>query len=229
MKDPDTSAHTPVVQSPTAQPAARGRDRLPQGAKVNMGYTDNHVMQLDITTDGKLSPNFISRKGEFTSLYSYGKDNPNWQPAWVQPCPGGGHGIFFQVPPGRTIPAGTLIGVYSGRNNISLSLSFDTAQKLFQASDYVLAYQPGGYVVDGQNGQNISGPARCNDNFGKWNPIAHRMELFTKAPLQEGLYEALVNYNEPGKSSVYWTPERLSLLPPDSRERCIAYYRTQLP
>jgi hypothetical protein len=129
----------------------------------------------------------------------------------------------------------SLIGVYSGRDNISLSLSFDTAQKLFQASDYVLAYQPGGYVVDGQNRQNISGPARCNDNFGifncnfGWNPIAHRMELFTKAPLQEGLYEVLVNYNEPRKSSVYWTQERLSLLPPDSRKRCIAYYRTQLP
>jgi hypothetical protein len=73
---------------------------------------------------------------------------------------------------------------------------------------YVLAYQPGGYVVDGQNGRNISGPARCNDNFDMfncyfgWKPIAHRMELFTKAPIQEGLYEALVNYNEPGKSSV---------------------------
>jgi hypothetical protein len=67
-----------------------------------------------------------------------------------------------------------------------------------------------------------------NCYFG-WNPIAHRMRLFTKAQLQEGLYEALANYNEPGKSSVYWTQERLSLLPPDSWERRIAYYRTQLP
>jgi hypothetical protein len=189
-------------------------------------------MQSDITTDGKLPPYFILRKGEFTSLYSYGKDNPDWQPAWVQPshfCPGGGYGFFFQVPPGRRIPAGTLIGVYSGRDNISLSLSFDTAQKLFQESDYVIAYQPDGYVMDGQNGRNISGPARCNNNFDMfncyfgWNPVAHRMELFTKAPISERLYEALVNYNEPGKSSVYWTQERLSLLPPDSRERFIAY------
>jgi hypothetical protein len=128
-----------------------------------MGYTKNHAMQSDITTDGKLLPNFILRKGEFTSLYSYGKDNPDWQPAWVQPshfCPGGGHGFFFEVPQGRIIPAGTLIGVYSGRDNISLSLSFDTAQKLFQASDYVLAYQPGGYVVDGQNGRDIFDSAR---------------------------------------------------------------------
>jgi hypothetical protein len=49
-------------------------------------------MQSNITTDGKLPPNFISLKGEFISLYSYGKDNPNWQPVWVQPsqfCPGG--------------------------------------------------------------------------------------------------------------------------------------------
>jgi hypothetical protein len=141
----------------------------------------------------------------------------------------------FTTPVSSYATMTTLIGVYSGRDNISLSLSFDTAQKLSQASDYVLAYQPGGYVVDGQNGRNISAPARCNDNFDMfncyfgWNPIAHRMELFTKSPLREGLYKALVNYNEPEKSSVYWTLERLSLLPLDSRERCIAYYRTQLP
>jgi hypothetical protein len=125
---PETSTQASDVQSPTAQPVDRGRDWLPRGAKVNMGYTENHAMQSDITTDGKLTPNFISRKGEFISLYSYGKDKPNWQLAWVQPshfCPRGGYGFFFQVPPGRTIPAGTLIRVYSGRDNISPSLSFD--------------------------------------------------------------------------------------------------------
>jgi hypothetical protein len=142
-------------------------------------------MQSDITTDGKLPSNFISRKGEYSYM---AKTSPTGNRLGYNPShfyPGGGYGFFFQVPPGRTIPAGTLTGVYSGRDNISLSLSFDTAQKLFQASDYDLAYQPGGYVVDGQNGQNISGPARCNDNFDMfncyfgWNPIAHRMELFT--------------------------------------------------
>jgi hypothetical protein len=55
------------------------------------------------------------------------------------------------------------------------------------------------------------------------------MELFTKAPISEGLYEALVNLNEPEKASVYWTTEHLSLLPPASRDRCIAYYRAQSP
>jgi hypothetical protein len=186
----------------------------------------------------KLPPDFISRKGKFLSLYSYGKGSPDWQPAWVQPshfCPGGGHRFFFQVPKGRTIPPDTLIDVYSGRDNRAHSLSFEGAQKLIRASDYVLAYQPGGYVVDGQNGRNISGPAHCNDNFEMfncylgWNPVWNRMELFTKARISEGLYEALVNYNEPGKSSVYWTLERLSLLPPDSRDLCIAYYRAQSP
>jgi hypothetical protein len=71
---PQTSTQASDVQSPTAQPVDRGRDRLPRGAKVNLGYTENHAMQSDITIDGKLPPNFISRKGE---LYSYGKDKPN--------------------------------------------------------------------------------------------------------------------------------------------------------
>jgi hypothetical protein len=150
-------------------------------------------------------------------------------------CVPGGHEFFFQVPKGRTIPASTLIDVYSGRDNRLLSISFEADQKLFRASDYVLAYQPRGYIVDGQNGRNISGPARCSDKFKMfncyfgWNPVWNWMELFTKAPISEGLYEALMNYNEPGKSSVYWTPERLSLLPPASRDRCIAYYRAQSP
>ena len=50
------------------------------------------------------------------------------------------------------------------------------------------------------------------------------MELFTKAPLTEGYYEGLVNYNEPAKPSPYWTPERLLLLTPEARARCLAYY-----
>jgi hypothetical protein len=83
IEDISTAAHAPVVQSPAAQPTPSGRNRLPRGAKVNMGYTENHAMQSNITTDGKLPPDFISRKGVFTSLYSYGKDNPDWQTAWV--------------------------------------------------------------------------------------------------------------------------------------------------
>lgn len=185
---------------------------------------------------GKLPPEFVSRKREFSELHSYGIHD--YRPAWVQPshfCHGGGLGFFFQIPHGQILPAGTLIGVYSGRDNHNLSLSFAAAQKLFRTSDYVLAFPSGGYIVDGQNGPSISGPARCNDNFDMfncylgYNPVKKRMELFTKAPMSSGFYEALVNYNEPGQKSVFWTPERLSFLSPDARSRCIAYYRATSP
>ena len=224
------SSHGEEIR-PTSRPPQRNQP--PRATKVQMAHTANHSLLSDTTSDGKLPDSFVSLKGnkEYTKLHQYGPSD--WQPSWVQPshfCDGGGLGLFFRVPKGQTIPAGTMIGVYSGRDSFNLSITFAAAQKLFRSSDYVLSHQPAGYVVDGQNGPIISGPARCNDNFDMfncylgWNPNKKRMELFTKAPMSEGYYEALVNYNEPGKSSAYWTPERLRLLSPEARARCSAHY-----
>jgi hypothetical protein len=45
-----------------------------------------------------------------------------------------------------------------------------------------------------------------------------------KAQMSEGYYKAITNYDTPGKSPCYWTPVRLSLLSPETRSRCLAYY-----
>jgi hypothetical protein len=82
-EDHGSVTQVPLNQPSAAQPPPSGCGRLSRGAKVNMGYTENHAMQSNITTDGKLPSDFISRKGEFLSLYSYGKGNPDWQPVWV--------------------------------------------------------------------------------------------------------------------------------------------------
>jgi hypothetical protein len=73
----------------------------------------------------------------------------------------------------------------------------------FAASDYVLSDKPHRFVVDGQHNDVISGPARSNDNFDivncyfAYNPTLRRLELITRAPLEEGIYEALTNYDTP--------------------------------
>jgi hypothetical protein len=211
----------------------KGRQSLPRVAKVQMGYAEDQALCLDKSLAGKLPPGFKPQKHS-SLLHQHRSD---YKPAWVQPshfCPAGGQGLFFEVRPGRTLPAGTLIGIYSGRDNKTLKLSYKEARTRFQSSNYVMTYDPCQYVVDGQNGQRISGPAWCNDNFDmfnclfSWNPNLKRIELHTKAPLGEGYYEALVNYSDPGKKSSFWTDEKILLLPPESRARCIAYSRESL-
>jgi hypothetical protein len=59
-------------------------------------------------------------------------------------------GLFFQVPTGRTLSAGLLIGVYRGQDTALLKLTASEAQKRFRGSDYVISYGPGDYVVDGR-------------------------------------------------------------------------------
>jgi hypothetical protein len=91
--------------------------------------------------------------------------------------------------------------------------------------------------VDGQHNDVICGPARSNDNFEivncyfAYNPTLRRLELITRAPLEEGIYEALTNYDTPGELPAYWTAERLSYLSDEARARCsvlgarcLAYY-----
>jgi hypothetical protein len=82
-------------------------------------------------------------------------------------------GFFIQVPTGRTLPAGSLIGVYRDRDTTLLKLKASEAQKIFRGSDYVISYGPGGYVVDDrpavQKQKLICGPARSDENFDIFN------------------------------------------------------------
>jgi hypothetical protein len=54
------------------------------------------------------------------------------------------------------------------------------------------------------------GPARSNDNFDIFNcyfaykSTYKRIELFTKASMMEGFYEALTNYDTPGRAPCYF-------------------------
>jgi hypothetical protein len=150
--------------------------------------------------------------------------------SWVQPshfCEGGGLGLFFKVE-WRGIRAGARIGVYEGRCNNNRD-DYSAALERFAASDYVLSDKPHRFVVDSQHNDVICGPARSNDNFDivncyfAYNPTLRRLELITRAPLEEGIYEALTNYDTPGELPAYWSAERLSYLSVEARARCLAY------
>jgi hypothetical protein len=140
---------------------------------------------------GKLPPwGFIPRRDPNPALDTRDKDH-DYRHSWVQPshfCEGGGMGLFFSVPQGQVLPAGTLLGVYLGRSGESLKIKYKEALKLFRASEYVVDHSPFSYVVDGQHGNTICGPARSNDNFDivncyfAYNPLDKRVELFTNVP-----------------------------------------------
>jgi hypothetical protein len=115
---------------------------------------------------------------------------------------------------------GTFLGHYEGVDNGSLHLTYKEAMRHFRASDYVLADPPHHYVIDGapQDTGFICGAARVNNNFKvsnchfEFNTVCRRMELITTAPLQEGMYEVLVNYDTPGVPPCYWTTLRRARL-----------------
>jgi hypothetical protein len=140
----------------------------------------------------------------------------------------GGVGLFFEIPPGTSLPGGALLAVYYGRSNVTLQLKYKEAQKLFDTSDYLLSTSR--YIVHRQNGLAICGAARANDCFDlfncyfAYNPVKERMELLTKGPMGPGLYEALANYGPPGERSAYWNARRRLLLPYESTQRCLAYF-----
>ena len=155
--------------------------------------------------------------------------------SWVAPshfCSGGGLVLFFRVPEGRRLPAGTLIGVYTGRSNFDPKVPYATAMEAYADSDYVLAHPASRFVVDAMTPLTgvCSGPGRANDNFDmvncylNYNPARKRMELLTRAPLGPGVYEALVNYDHPDSPPCYWSATRRARLPPDSLARCLRYY-----
>ena len=165
---------------------------------------------------GKLPQSFVRTNVE----NSYIRGNTDYIHTWVQPshfyfCQGGGLGVFFEFLKRQTLQPGTLLGVYSGRSNKSAKLAYQEALIHFKTSDYVLAYGPARYVVDGQDGDTICGPAKTNDNFKivnsylNWNPVNKYMELITMGTLREVLYEALTNYDTP----CYWDKTRQDLLP----------------
>jgi hypothetical protein len=140
------------------------------------------------------------------------KETNSYRYSWVQPshfCKGGSMGLFFYVPRGKVLPTGTLLGVYLGRSGESLKIKYKEAQKLFRASNYVVDHSPSSYVVDGQNGNMICGPAHSNDNFDivncyfAYNPLDKQVKLFTNVPMLEGYYESLTNYDTPGKAPCY--------------------------
>jgi hypothetical protein len=90
-----------------------------------------------------------------------------------------------------------------------LKLTASEVQKQFHGSDYVISYGPGEYVVDGRPFKEqklICGPARSNDKLDifnccfVYNSTYKRIELFTKAPMTERFYEALTNYDTPGRA-----------------------------
>jgi hypothetical protein len=181
---------------------------------------------------GKLPWGFIPRRDPNPALHTRDVDH-YYRHSWVQPshfCEGGGMGLFFYTPRGQVLPAGTLLGVYSGRSDKSLKIKYKEAQKLFRASDYVVDHSPSSYVVDGKNRNTICGPARSNDNFDivnchfAYNPLDKRVKLFTNVLMSEGYYEALTKYDTPGKAPCYWSPLCLSFLSPEARPRCLAYY-----
>jgi hypothetical protein len=200
--------------------------RPKRSTRVNMGYTAELALLLDVSTMGRLPPSFqVNRVSEDVQ---YEQGSQDFKDSWVQPshfCEGGGLGPLER----RGLRAGARIGVYEGRCNKNMG-DYAAALVRFAASDYVLSNKPHRFVVDGQHNDVICGPARSNDNFDivscyfAYNPTLRRLELITRAPFEERIYEALTNYDTPGELPAYWTAERLSYLSDKARARCLAYY-----
>ena len=147
-------------------------------------------------------------------------------------CEDGGIGLYFYVPKGG-LRRGTLLEVYEGESNEDVNMSYAEAVRRWADSDYVLADVQHAYVV---NGYLSSGAARANESFGAvnsilyFNPSQRRGELLVAATIRiSGYYEALVNYTEPHKPSPYWTTRRVSLLPAETRAKCLQFYGSPAP
>jgi hypothetical protein len=139
-----------------------------RNSRVNMGYSADLALETDVNQVGILP--FSFEKVVVPGLHSLG--TADYRHSWVQDshlCADGSKGLFFRVLTGRTLPAGTLIGVYMGRDTANLHFSYPQAQRRFATSDYALAAPRSSYLVDGDNGSSISGPARFNDNFELFN------------------------------------------------------------
>jgi hypothetical protein len=235
--EPEGGYSSPLSSSSlTPQPLEDLRDRRrrlpPRGVRVTMGHSDGLQLLADCITDGLL-PHGTSEPLPAAVVHRRHMDD--YKLSWVAPshfCSGGGLGLFFHVPKDRRLPAGTLIGVYSGRSNFEHKVPYATAIAAYSDSDYVLAHPAARFVVDAMNPLTgvCAGPGRANDNFDmvncylNYNPVRKRMELLTRAPLGPGVYETLVNYDNPGSPPCYWSAERRARLPMASLARCLRYY-----
>jgi hypothetical protein len=138
------------VAAPVTEPTP-ARSPYPRAVNFRRGFTEEHQLCSDVTSDGKLPADFCLLKAELSAIWEH--YTLDYRPSWVQPshfCQGGGMGLFFQVPTGRTLPAGLLIGRYRGQDTTLLKLTASEAQKQFRDSKYVISYGPGEYVVDGR-------------------------------------------------------------------------------
>jgi hypothetical protein len=195
--------------------------RPKRSTRVNMGYTAELVLLLDVSTVGRIPPSFqVNRVSEDVQ---YEQGSHDFEESWVQPS----HFCVGPLLQGGAVRA--RIGVYEGRCNKNMD-DYAAALVRFAASDYVLSDKPHRFVVDGQHNDVISEPARSNVNFNivncyfAYNPTLRRLELITIAPLKEEIYKALTDYDTPGELPAYWTAERLSYLSDEARARCLAYY-----
>jgi hypothetical protein len=105
-------------------PPASGRPL--RDSCVSMGYSADLPLESDVNSVGLLSSSFV--KVVTPGFHKLG--SADYRFSWVQDshfCSGGGKGLFFSVLPGRTLPAGTLIGVYSGRDTKNLHLTYPQA------------------------------------------------------------------------------------------------------
>ena len=141
-------------------------------------------------------------------------------------CPNGGFGMFFAAPKGG-LRAGYLLAVYIGESTDSLEISYREALARWTSSDYVFSDSDHRYVV---NGALTCAAARANESFGEtnaklvFNSKERRAELRLGAPVQEGLYEGLVNYTAPHMPSPYWTEDKLDCLPLSTQKKARAFY-----
>jgi hypothetical protein len=81
---------------------------------------------------GKFPWGFIPRRDPDPALHTRDQDH-DYRHSWVQPshfCEGGGMGLFFYVPRGQVLPAGTILGVYLGRSGESLKIKALPSQRL---------------------------------------------------------------------------------------------------
>jgi hypothetical protein len=110
--------------------------RPKRSTRVNMGYTAELALLLDVSTMGRLPPSFQVNRVSDDVQYEQGSQN--FKESWVQPshfCEGGGLGLFFKVER-RGLRAGARIGVYEGRCNKNRD-DYTAALVWFAASDYM--------------------------------------------------------------------------------------------
>ena len=241
-----------VAPSPPAAPKETPRGLPPRVnptrfARPPQGSTIDLVLHSDSSVIGLLPEHLHASSRAQGDLHAQLRKTPDYIDTWVADsfcCPGGALGFFFGIPAGRTLPGGTLLGIYFGPDTAhpaglppsKRKVEYNSALARWSDYDNVLAYPPAQYVV---RGDPRCGPARANDGFANTNSILtysrldKRMEVRTKAPMHGGpkgaVFESLVNYDIPHAPPSYWTVDRLAFLPPEARQQCLSLYSAPPP